>query len=143
MLADRFQMAVHKETRDLPDYRLVIAKGGAKIKPVEAGQGQTSGGAGRFVASKVTMAHFADLISRQAGLPVVNETGLDGVFTFTLEWSPDASLRVDAADASASSSAGSSIFTAIQEQLGLRLESGKGPVEVIVVDRMEKTPTAN
>ena len=143
LLADRFKMAVHKETRQLPDYRLVIAKGGAKISPVEAGQGQTSGGAGKFVASKITMAHFADLIARQAGLPVVNETGLDGVFSFTLEWSPEASLRVETGDAAAPSSGGASIFTALQEQLGLRLDGGKGPVDVVVVDRMEKMPNAN
>ena len=89
------------------------------------------------------MGKFADLIAKQAGLPVTDATGLDGVFDFTLDWSPAADLRLASADGAAETSGGASIFTALQEQLGLRLESRKGPVEVMVVDRMEKTPTEN
>jgi uncharacterized protein (TIGR03435 family) len=142
LLADRFKLVLHKESRDLPNYRLVVAKGGPKISPVEAGASQTSGGAGHFVASKITMQKFADLVARQAGRPVMDETGLSGVFTFSLDWSPAASLRVDSAE-SGDSSSGPSIFTALQEQLGLKLEPGKGPMDVLVVDRMEKLPTEN
>ena len=140
-LASRFKMTAHKETRQLPNYTLVVAKGGAKISPEEPGQSQTSGGNGKFTATKTNMAHFADLLGRAAGLPVVDGTGLNGVYTFTLEWSPAAGITVGTADATPS--AGPSIFTALEEQLGLHLQSGKGPVEVVVIDQMEKMPTQN
>lgn len=143
MLKERFQLALHRETRQLPMYSLVVAKGGLKIHAVdESGErGRTVGGPGRLEANKITMQKFADLIARQAGLPVTNATGLQGVFDFTLEWSPSAGMRIDSG--APSTSEGASIFTAIQEQLGLKLESGKGPVEVLVIDKIEKVPTAN
>jgi len=144
LLAGRFKLALHKETRQLPMYSLVVAKGGPKIQAVDAGESRTSGRAGHFEATKITMQKLADLIAKQAGRPVTDATGLQGVFDFTLEWNPQADLRVDTADAAAAGdNQGPSIFTAIQEQLGLRLESGRGPVEVLVVDRMEKGPTEN
>jgi uncharacterized protein (TIGR03435 family) len=139
-LADRFRMTAHRETRQLPNYALVTAKGGAKITPAEAGQGQTNGGNGKFTATKISMGHFADLLARQTGFPVIDQTGLPGVYTFTLQWDPAAGLNVGASDTPAT---GASIFTALEEQLGLHLASGKGPAEVVVIDRMERTPTAN
>lgn len=144
LLADRFKLTLHKETRQLPMYALVVAKNGPKIHPVESGESRTSGRPGHFEATKITMPKLADLIARQAGLPVTDATGLAGVFDFTLEWSPSADLRVTSADgAAAADTQGPSIFTALEEQLGLRLESRKGPVEILVVDRIVKTPTAN
>ena len=127
MLAERFKLALHKETRQLPMYSLVVAKGGPKIHAVDAGDAKTSGRPGHFEATKTTMQKLADRIAKQAGMPVVDATGLSGVFDFTLEWSPAADLRVSPADGTAAGdSQGASIFTALQEQLGLRLESGKG-----------------
>lgn len=144
LLADRFKLVVHKETRQLPMYSLVVAKGGAKIHPVEAGQSKTTARPGHFEATKINMQKLADVMARQAGLPVTDATGLEGVYDFMLDWSPEADLRMTSGDsATAAASGGASFFTAIQEQLGLRLESGKGPVEILVVDRMEKTPTEN
>lgn len=144
LLADRFKLVLHRETRQVPNYTLVAAKGGPKIQPVEDGQSRTSAGPGRLEATKITMQKLADLVARQSGRPVIDGTGLTGVFSFALQWSPDASLTAGAADGgTAGGSTGPSVFTALQEQLGLRLESGKGPVEVLVVDRMEKLPTAN
>ena len=139
-LADRFKMRVHRETRQLPNYTLVVAKGGAKIAPEEAGQSRTSTGNGRFTATKTTMGHFADLIARQTGFPVVDQTGLAGVYTFTLEWDPAAGLNVGPSDTAPT---GPSIFTALEQQLGLHLASGKGPAAVVVIDQMEKMPTEN
>ena len=139
-LANRFKMVAHRDTRQLPNYTLVVAKGGSKITPDEAGQAQTGGGMGNFTATKITMAHFTDLLARVAGLPVVDQTGLAGVYTFTLKWDPAASLNVSTESTPAS---GASIFTALEEQLGLHLQSGKGPVEVVVIDSMEKMPTEN
>jgi uncharacterized protein (TIGR03435 family) len=118
----------------------VAAKGGSKIEPVEAGQEQTSGGNGRFTATKIAMGHFADLLARQTGFPVVDQTGLAGVYTFTLQWDPSAGLSVGPADTAPT---GPSIFTALEQQLGLHLASGKGPAEVVVIDQMERMPTAN
>jgi len=139
-LTSRFKMTSHKDTRPLPNYTLVVAKGGAKIVPDEAGQSQTSGGNGSFTATKTSMPHFCDLLARVAGLPVVDGTGLAGVYTFKLEWSPTAGLNVST---DSTPSSGPSIFTALEEQLGLHLQSGKGPVEVVVIDSMEKMPTEN
>jgi uncharacterized protein (TIGR03435 family) len=144
LLADRFGMKLHKETRQLPEYALTIAKGGPKIHAVEAGESKTSGRIGHFEATKITMPKLSDLIARMAGIPVIDATGLAGVFDFTLDWSPAADLRVSSSDgAAAADTQGASIFTALQEQLGLRLESRKGPMEVLVVDHMEKMPTEN
>lgn len=151
LLVDRFKMRLHRETRQLPMYWLVIAKNGPKIHAaadgihaVAAGEPKTSGQPGSFVATRITMRHFADLLARQAGLPVVDSTNLEGVFDFTLNWSPAADLKVSsAASSAAGDEPGVSIFTALQEQLGLKLESGKGPVEVLSVDSIEKKPTAN
>ncbi len=136
LLAERFKLALHKETRQLPIYALVVAKGGPKIHAVEDGSAKTTGRPGHFEATKVTMQHFADLVGRFLGQQVVNETDLAGVFDFTLEWSPE-EMKPGA------ESAGASLFTALQEQLGLKLEGRKGPVEVLVVDHIEKAPTEN
>jgi uncharacterized protein (TIGR03435 family) len=136
LLADRFKLALHRETRQLPMYALTVAKNGPKIQPVEDGSAKTSGRPGHFEATKVTMQHFADLIARLMGQQVVDQTGLKGVFDFTLEWSPDEMRTGESAP-------GPSLFTALQEQLGLKLEAKKGPVEVLVVDHIEKAPTEN
>jgi uncharacterized protein (TIGR03435 family) len=125
LLADRFRLALHGETRQLPVYALVVAKNGPKIHAVEAGQLRTSGGAGKLEATKITMVKLADMLGRLAGLPVQDSTGLQGVFDFTLEWSPDEALKMTPADESAKGTGAPSVFTAIQEQLGLRLDSRK------------------
>ncbi len=145
LLAERFKLALHKETRQLPMYSLVVSKVGLKIHAVETGESRTTAPRpGHFEATKITMQKLADLMAKQAGRPVTDATGLDGVFTFTLDWSPSADLKMASADANTPvDTQGASIFTALQEQLGLKLESGKGPVEVLVVDRTEKTPTGN
>ena len=98
------------------------------------------------------MDQFAKLLARTVGLPVVNQTGLEGVFNFKLEWTPDpgqsgggpfGGMPPPGADAPPPPDPnGPSIFTAVQEQLGLRLESQKGPVEMLVIDKVEK-PSEN
>jgi uncharacterized protein (TIGR03435 family) len=144
LLAERFKLALHKETRQLPVYSLVIAKGGLKIHPVEDGQGRTSNGPGRMEATKISMQKLANLLSRLLSLPVTDSTGVAGVFDFTLQWSPDEPPRSSPIDNNETAgAAGPSIFSALQEQLGLKLTSEKAPVEVLVVDSMQKTPTGN
>jgi uncharacterized protein (TIGR03435 family) len=142
-LAERFKLALHRETGQLPLYTLVVSKGGPKIHAAEAGQGRTSGGPGQLEAAKISMQKLADLLGRLMGLPVINATDLSGVFDLTLEWSPDETQRLPPDGEEPAGTDKPSIFTALQEQLGLKLLGGKGPVEVLVVDRMEKAPTAN
>ena len=144
LLAERFKLELHRDTRQLPRYSLAVAKNGPKIHPVENGQGRTSSGPGRLEATKISMQKLADLLARIVGLTVIDSTGVKGVFDFTLQWSPDEAAKIAAADGSeAAGVAGPSIFTVLQEQLGLKLTKDKGPVEILVVDRIEKAPTQN
>jgi uncharacterized protein (TIGR03435 family) len=144
LLAERFLLSLHRETRQLPVYSLAVARNGLKIHAVEDAPGQTSTTPGRMEAKKIAMQKLADLLARQVGLPVIDSTGMKGVFDFTLEWSPDEAPGMTLTDGNgAAGTAGPSIFNALQEQLGLKLESGKGPVEILVVDRMQKAPTGN
>jgi len=135
MLAERFKLALHKETRQLPEYVLTVAKGGPKMQPAEPGQASTNGRPGHLVATKLPMQKLCDLFAKLMGMPVLNETGLPGVFSFTLEWTPDT--------AAPATNDGTSLFAALQDQLGLKLEGRKGPVEVLVVDHIDRTPTEN
>lgn len=83
-------------------------------------------------------------MAHSVGSPVTDSTGVRGVFDFTLQWSPDEAPKIATTDGNeAAGAAGPSIFTALQEQLGLKLMSEKGPVEVLVVDHIEKAPTEN
>jgi uncharacterized protein (TIGR03435 family) len=134
LLVERFKLALHRETRTLPIYELVIAKSGPKIHEVasDGHSNSTRMGEGRLTATHVTMTDLAVQLSRHLGRAVIDQTGLKGAFDFTLDYAAD--------DADTSRP---SIFTALQEQLGLRLEATKGPVEVLVVDRAERIPTEN
>lgn len=137
LLTDRFQLRVHRETRQMPVYELVIAKGGLKFKPspADAKGGMvtrsTAAGSLRMEVARVSMERLARRISTSAGRPVVDKTGLVGDYAFTLEWTqsdraPDADVNVP------------SIFTALQEQLGLKLEPAKDQMEMLVIDRAGK-----
>jgi uncharacterized protein (TIGR03435 family) len=132
LLAERFKLALHRETRELPMYTLVADKNGPKIHAVEPGTGRTSGGLGKLEATQISMQKLADLLARITGYQVVENTGLKGAFTFKLEWTPD--------EVAAGGDPGPSLSSALREQLGLRLEGHKGPVEVLVIDHIEKTP---
>jgi uncharacterized protein (TIGR03435 family) len=143
LLADRFQVRLHRETRDLPVYRLELAKGGLKLQASRDPQEFFRTGRGLIEVKRTKMQTLADLLGSALGRMVLNETGQDGEFDFKLQWTPDESQPNAAdADVSAFDPAGPSIFTAVQEQLGLRLESAKAPVEVLVIDRAEK-PSEN
>ncbi len=141
LLADRFQRKIHREARETPVYRLVVGKGGPKLKEAapDATGGYVSRGSNtgqmRMEASKGTMEQLARQLSVTAGRPVIDETGLTGFYKYTLDWlsanqPPDPDSDV------------ASIFTALQEQLGLKLEPAKAAVETLVVDRAER-PSEN
>ena len=160
LLGERFQLKVHRETRELPVYALLIAKNGPKLElsrgsdcfdptagippptPTSRPCGGFRNASDQMSGAKVPMSHFAANLSKFLGRTVVDKTGLDGAWDITLQWTPDetqAFLPTGPAEADAS---GPSIVGAVQEQLGLRLDSQKGPVEVLVIDHAEK-PDAN
>jgi uncharacterized protein (TIGR03435 family) len=135
LLADRFKLKFHIETKEMPVYSLVVAKNGLKIKEAnDDGNGTQIDGDPQhpLSARNISMAGFAGTLSRLQELdrPVIDATGLKGVFNLSLNYSPD--------DAAPSDNAGPSIFTALTEQLGLKLEAGKGPVDILVIDHVEK-----
>lgn len=150
LLADRFKLAVHRETRQLTTYALIVAKGGLKVRlaaaPVTMGQSPFSmPGRGHLIGTQVSAAMLAQALSSQLSRSVEDETGLKGVFDFTLEWEPDTPLAgADGEPApSANVRSGASLLTALEEQLGLKLEPHKASVEILVIDHIESTPTAN
>lgn len=129
LLEDRFRLAVHSETRQRPVFVLTVAKGGPKLRPSDGGDGFLGRrGSGPLTGRKASMTGLAATLSTLMGRKVLDHTGLSGVYDFTLEFAPpnatDSPLPV--------------LVTALQEQLGLRLESANGPVEVLVVDHAEK-----
>ena len=129
LLADRFKLAIHRETRQITGYRLVAAKSGIKAKPSLPGTERSATSRNGGVEAKgCDMNCLAGKMSEALHAPVTNGTGIQGAYDFTLSW-PTGDM--DAA-----------VFSAIQEQLGLKLESRKVPAEVIVIDRAER-PAAN
>jgi uncharacterized protein (TIGR03435 family) len=159
-LADRFQLVVHRETRELPVARkdgkrgtgLIESNDGACAAPGPS-QGQATGptcgrinrSPTRVKATSVSLNTLAHALSEILGRTVINKTGLSGNYDISMEWTPDEAqlnmLPPDAPKPPVNASA-PSIFIAIQEQLGLKLESQKGPVEILVVDRAAK-PSEN
>ena len=151
LLADRFKLVHHRETRDLPVYAIVVAAGGHKLTKND---GNPNGlprlffkGLGNLPAMNATMADLAGVMQTAVlDRPVVDKTGLPGRYDFTLTWTPDDSqfrgLGVQVPAPSTDVNAPPGLFTAIQEQLGLKLESMSAPVEVLVIDRVEK-PSEN
>jgi len=138
LLADRFGLKVHEETRVLPVYALVVAKGGFKFQPSTMNGTSISNGNGRIAVqgSDHTVALLAEQLARTLGRVVVDKTGVDGRFDLTLQWSSDDASQGGPGAASLAAD-GPSLFTAIQEQLGLKLESEKGPVPILVIDHLE------
>jgi uncharacterized protein (TIGR03435 family) len=166
LLEDRFKLKIHRETREVPVYALRVAKGGPKLTPFQEGSCTPSTSAeappvrGKppvcktFASSKgsnlmilqgqgLTLDEFSGVVLAASALgfkfdrPVINRTGIVGRFDFHLEFAID-----DLLVAAPSGAAGPSIFTAIQQQLGLRIEPTKGPSEVLVIDHVEK-PSEN
>jgi uncharacterized protein (TIGR03435 family) len=137
LLAERFKLAIHKATKEQPVYLLVVAKNGPKIHAVESHDGGVDSHSGYMSAEAITMVRLATFLStEQAQLEhtVVDRTGLSGNYTFKLEWTPEDKQSTDAP--------GTSLLAALQEQLGLKLEAGKAPIEILVVDHAEK-PSEN
>jgi uncharacterized protein (TIGR03435 family) len=141
LLADRFKLTMHREMRELPAYALMIAKNGPKLLEPKESDNQAPAAtwtAGQMTALRLTMASFAGTLRTQVGDPVFDETGLAERYAFTLNWDPN-EFRSNGA---AVPSSKPSLFTALQEQLGLKLERVKRPIEHLVIDNVEK-PSEN
>ena len=148
LLEDRFKLRFHRETKQLGVYSLTVAKGGPKLK-VHVGDdepgtsGRTGSGKASFVVTKMSMAKLADMLGDHTDRIVVDNTGLKGFYDFKLDWAQEdshepASVSMLNSLQEGLGLAGPSLFTAVQEQLGLKLEPAKGPVQIIVIDGAEK-----
>lgn len=139
LLADRFKLVFHRQQRALGYYALVVAKGGLRMHEPTAGPATLPAGVNgqlRILSNRMPMSDVVSLLSRYMHALVVDQTGLAGEFEVKLVWTPDD--RPAPGDEQ-----GASVFAAVEEQLGLKLEARKGPMEVIVVDHAEKIPTEN
>jgi uncharacterized protein (TIGR03435 family) len=169
LLVERFRISLHREMKDTPVYRLKVARDGPRLKPPEelphydsederreamrkgamenlakiraAVEASTRTGIRtnnrRFGLARATTERFAEVLSSNLDRPVKDMTQLEGEYSFQLDWTPDSDLRDD------EPSSRVSIFTAIQEQLGLKLEAGNEAIELLVIDKAEKEPTSN
>ncbi|MGO8792122.1 MAG: TIGR03435 family protein [Terriglobia bacterium] len=167
LLAERFQLKLSHTTKEVPAYALVVAKNGPKLQESKPGDTYQTGikdpngkpigqpgmirmGPGDFIGQGLTIAAMIGPLSQRLGRPVFDHTGLTGTYDFTLKWTPDPSapamipgggplpppnpgVAPPPVDPN-----GPTIFTAIQEQLGLKLESTKGPEDVLIVDHVER-----
>ena len=147
VLADRFQLKVHSEKKTFPIYDLVVATGGAKLQEAPAEHLHsgpwggpsclhTKGRAGIMAVEGCGAGALADSLSYDAGRKVIDKTGLTGRYDFELHWTPDNT------PADSPLAGGPSIFTAVQEQLGLKLEPSTAPLHILVIDSAQK-PTPN
>lgn len=165
LLAERFHLKVHRETKDEPVYFLVIGKNGPKLQDAKTGKTSSllsadgtsardkelwqmspgSEGGQKIQAFSTTMKSLGDWLTRQLSRPVLDKTGLTGVYDFAFDSVPDAtsSPSTDAPNpVTLPGMPGASLFTALQQQLGLKLEPGKSPVEILVIDHVER-PSGN
>ena len=157
LLAERFQLTLHRETKEQSVYALVVAKGGPKLQQAQAMEGtgprgpMMRMGRGELSGQGVELEMLTRTLSSQLGRTVIDRTGLKGNFDFKLTWTPDPGQTATplgggpppGADAPPPPDPnGPSVFTALQEQLGLRLESQKGPVEMLVIESVAK-PSEN
>jgi uncharacterized protein (TIGR03435 family) len=133
VLADRFQLRVHKGAKEMPAYALVVAKGGPKLTPSTKNTGYSTG-LGLITCSAASMDDLASILSTMENRIVLDQTKLAGDYAVTLKWTPD-----DTTDPNAELPG---LFTAIQEQLGLKLIPTKAPVPTLIIDHVEP-PSSN
>ncbi len=173
LVTERFRMETHRESRSMRVYTLTVAKGGPRLPPASAAakaEAEKSGREDRQAALEqavkaararvressdaalsgptfhlarlgATVAEFARLLSQNLNEPVIDQTGVEGKYNFDLNWTSDEQMIFTGQPMYWP--AGSRLFSAMRDQLGLNLEPGKGPVEVLVIDKAEKTPTEN
>jgi len=139
MLADRYQLKFHRETKEMPVYGLTIAKGGVRLEATAEGDNKESSmngsrtgeGKSSLTGKNLPVANLVRFLSNQTGRPVIDQTGLTGKYNFKMIYASDINDMT-----------GPSVFTALQEQLGLKLDSQKAPAEVLLIDSVRK-PSEN
>jgi uncharacterized protein (TIGR03435 family) len=153
LLKDRFRLAAHREERSMAVYELAVPKGGMKLKSPAAGS-EAKGGpislkpqpheGWHLQMANQTMRVFVDMLTPHLRLPIVDATGLTGRYDFDLTWTdlPSSPERPPSSDAPLDAPA-PSLLVAVEDQLGLRLVQKNGPVTMLVIDHIEKTPTEN
>jgi uncharacterized protein (TIGR03435 family) len=141
MLADRFGIKAHVEVKTLPVFDLVLAHSGIKIKPTPPSDAAGDSGAHihstALLANGITIAQLAGTLTGIVHRQVIDKTGLSGNYDVDLKWTPDNVGRSPQSSTDALVDGAPNIFTAVEEQLGLKLESSKGPVETLVIDHVE------
>lgn len=150
LLADRFKLTFHREQKEFSIYQLEVAKGGSKLKPSTASPDDPAQLISTVYAQRIvlparnaTMADLASLMQRaMLDRPVVDKTGLTGRYDFDLEWAPDETQFGGEVPTAPADSQIAPLFLAIQQQLGLKLEATRGPVEALVIDSADR-PSAN
>ncbi|MES1258929.1 MAG: TIGR03435 family protein [Acidobacteriota bacterium] len=141
LLQDRFHLEVHRERKEMPAFDMIVGKGGMKLQPFDpAHPPETPPNTGGALMIGVgTLDQIADTLAGSAGQPVVNRTGVEGRYVYIVHYTPlsgqPADLTPDAGPPD--------LFTAVQQQLGLRLEARKQPIEILVVDRADRVPAEN
>lgn len=143
LLKERFQLTAHRETKEMPVFDMVVAKGGLKIAPFDPAHIPPTpprNGATSMIIGPMTMAQLAGRITPDAGRPVLDKTGLDATRYFcAATFSPISAQSADSAPESGTPD----IFRALEKQLGLKLEPAKEPLEILIVDHAERVPTEN
>ena len=143
LLAGRFHLVVHRETKNGSGFSLALVKGGLKIHPDETeGKQVWNSRRGKIVAERVSMARVAESLTGLLGAPVVDMTDAKGRYSFTLEWTPDAPHTAGPDGTSAAAPSGPSLEDVLGSQLGLKLENRKLSIDTIMIDKAEK-PTEN
>jgi uncharacterized protein (TIGR03435 family) len=146
LLAERFQVSLHRQTRDLPAYVLLVGKNGSKLHPsASEGDPVLKGGKLNLMAERMPLSQFTDLLAGPLQAPVIDMTGLTGRFDFTLDLTSYLApyLQQEHKPGDPPPDLAAIVITALQEELGLKLEQRKMPIEMLVVDRAEKAPTEN
>ena len=135
LLAERFRLTIHTETKMAPGYALTVDKSRPRMKNADSEDGarRMKGPNGLEIKGKTTMAKLADVLADALDCPVADTTGLSGFFEFDLNWTPDESPAVS----------GPSIASAVEEELGLKLEPRKSPSDSLTIDHVEKIPAKN
>jgi uncharacterized protein (TIGR03435 family) len=135
LLTERFHLAVHQESRPISGFALIVAKGGPKLHESAGPRTFLTGRPGLIEGNQRSIAELASNLANQLGSPVVDHTGLTARYDLKVEWTPD--------DSSAAGDPVLSLFTALQDQLGLKLEPQKMPANVVIVDHVDRVPTGN
>jgi uncharacterized protein (TIGR03435 family) len=133
LLTDRFKLMVRCEQQPRPVYALIVAERGPQMRRAQntTGNGTTASDVGRLSFTSTPMPALARRLSQLLHEPVIDDTGLEGAYDFSLQWQQD------------DAGVGASLFTAVEEQLGLKLERRRMPIEILVVEHAERAPIEN